>query len=50
VSVPVPGVCCRWHTTACEPPSELCCLRCPERDHPQHPAGIRCVLTYGRML
>lgn len=36
--------CCEFHNIHCEPPSELCCYRCTEARHPEHPAGIRCVL------
>jgi hypothetical protein len=25
-------------------PSELCCHRCSEVEHPAHPRGVRCVL------
>lgn len=38
------GLCCDSHTRTCEPPSELCCARCPEAAHPQHPTGIPCIL------
>jgi hypothetical protein len=36
--------CCDDHTTTCEPPSELCCDACPERNHPWHPIWVNCVL------
>lgn len=36
--------CCEWHSQTCEPPSELCCDRCPEVNHPEHPDGVPCVL------
>lgn len=36
--------CCDSHNQHCEPPSELCCHRCAETQHPRHPADIRCVL------
>jgi hypothetical protein len=36
------GQCCDLHNEHCEPPSELCCGRCTEWDHPRHPAGVRC--------
>lgn len=39
-----PPSCCNMHNEHCEPPSELCCHSCPEADHPQHPAGVWCVL------
>jgi hypothetical protein len=39
------GRCCHLHGRACEPPSELCCEGCSERAHPDHPAGVPCVLT-----
>jgi hypothetical protein len=35
-------VCCQWHSRTCEPPSELCCGECTERNHPDHPAGETC--------
>lgn len=28
--------CCEFHDRNCEPPSELCCRECIERDHPGH--------------
>jgi hypothetical protein len=40
-------VCCDLHGTTCEPPSELCCSNCSEAGHPQHPAGVACVLQPG---
>lgn len=36
--------CCPAHSATCEPPSELCCAACTEATHPDHPAGVRCVL------
>ena len=36
--------CCDLHNEHCEPPSELCCWKCSEVDHPQHPEDVRCVL------
>lgn len=33
--------CCDLHNIHCEPPGDLCCQLCPERDHHQ---GHRCVL------
>jgi hypothetical protein len=36
--------CCPDHGIHCEPPSELCCEECTEAQHPQHPAGVVCVL------
>jgi hypothetical protein len=38
------GRCCHLHTRTCEPPSELCCERCTEARHPDHPDGELCVL------
>lgn len=35
--------CCQWHNHNCEPPSELCCLQCPETAHPDHADGSTCV-------
>lgn len=37
--------CCDMHNEHCEPPSELCCLRCTEAQHPEHADGRKCVLT-----
>ena len=31
-----PSGCCDLHGRNCELPSELCCERCTEADHPQH--------------
>lgn len=31
------------HNRHCEPPSELCCNRCSEVEHPFHPPGMGCV-------
>jgi tRNA(Ile2) C34 agmatinyltransferase TiaS len=36
--------CCQFHNHNCEPPSELCCLQCPETAHPDHADGSTCVL------
>lgn len=36
--------CCTMHNTHCEPPGDLCCHDCDEAGHPDHPAGIACVL------
>lgn len=36
--------CCDLHNRHCEPPGDLCCHGCSEVLHPQHPAGVRCVL------
>lgn len=36
--------CCDLHNQHCEPPSELCCHRCTEVEHPAHPRGVRCAL------
>lgn len=48
--------CCDLHGVTCEPPSELCCQHCTERNHPDHP-NVDCVLVqheaaerYGLML
>ena len=40
----IPGPCCDLHNQHCEPPADLCCFRCTERAHPEHPRGVRCVL------
>ena len=37
-------LCCDMHNQHCEPPSELCCRRCPEAGHPEHQDGAVCVL------
>jgi hypothetical protein len=39
--------CCDLHGVHCEPPSELCCQGCGEALHPEHAAGIFCVLGIG---
>jgi hypothetical protein len=41
-AAPAGPECCDMHNEHCEPPSELCCGRCTEWDHPRHPAGVRC--------
>lgn len=38
--------CCDGHGVTCEPPSELCCRHCTERNHPDHP-NVDCVLKSG---
>lgn len=38
-------VCCEMHNEHCEPPAELCCWMCSEANHPDHPAGMVCVLA-----
>ena len=38
-------VCCDMHNVNCEPPSELCCEYCTERNHPNHNRMIPCVLA-----
>lgn len=38
--------CCGGHGVTCEPPSELCCRHCTERNHPDHP-NVDCVLKSG---
>lgn len=38
--------CCDLHGVNCEPPSELCCRYCTERNHPDHP-NVDCVLRQG---
>jgi hypothetical protein len=35
--------CCDLHNRNCEPPSELCCERCTEVDHPVHAGGSVCI-------
>jgi len=37
--------CCDMHNRHCEPPSELCCWKCTEADHPRHPQGVACTWT-----
>jgi len=37
-------VCCDLHGQHCEPPGDLCCYACTEVNHPDHPAGVACVL------
>jgi hypothetical protein len=37
--------CCDLHNVHCEPPGDLCCGRCTEARHPQHPPGVTCVLA-----
>lgn len=34
--------CCDLHGRNCEPPSELCCGACTERNHFDHPRGEVC--------
>lgn len=46
VAEPLPDdVCCDLHNRNCEPPSELCCWRCTESQHPWHADGSECALT-----
>jgi hypothetical protein len=45
--VQIEATCCDIHGPKCEPPSELCCRRCPEAGHPWHPPGVECVLPGG---
>lgn len=42
--------CCPHHTLTCEPPSELCCPRCAEGSHPDHPARVLCVLDVAAIV
>jgi len=37
--------CCDMHNSHCEPPSDLCCHACGEAHHPEHAAGVVCVLA-----
>lgn len=39
------GPCCDMHNRHCEPPADLCCGGCTEVRHPDHPAGVACVLA-----
>jgi hypothetical protein len=39
------GYCCPLHGRRCEPPSELCCVKCSEARHPEHPPGVPCVVA-----
>lgn len=40
--------CCDLHGEHCEPPAELCCRRCTEVGHPDHPPGVDCTWTSGQ--
>lgn len=42
--------CCDSHNVHCEPPSELCCEHCTEVRHPEHFAGVTCVLDEQEIL
>lgn len=45
---PAPTPCCDMHNRHCEPPADLCCRDCAEVNHPDHPAGVTCVLHLDR--
>lgn len=47
VILPTHYSCCDLHGVHCEPPAELCCHDCPEVRHPEHAAGVECVLAEG---
>lgn len=41
------GGCYDLHNANCGRRSDLCCWRCTEHAHPDHPVGVTCVLEAG---